>query len=200
MKKTVAVTAGLLLVVAFAAIAVQRASEPVVEVASPAAADVQRRRAEPRQASRPKEGGAYDFTLKNLDGRSVTLSDFRGKKLVVLDFWTTWCGPCRMAMPELNAFGGKFPDRVEILSVNQQEPRDKVAGYINSKPWDFLHVVLDSNGEVSRAYRVYGIPTLYVVNLEGQVCFKHVGYRRGLDTYLVEMVKQHCGVSLGQGS
>lgn len=150
----------------------------------------------PAQATKPKTRLAHNFTLKNLDGKNVTLSDYRGKKVVVLDFWATWCGPCRMTMPALESFQVKHRKRLEVLSINQLEDPQRVAAYINNQSYESLHVLLDQDGRVSREYRVYGIPTLYVINLEGVMCYKHVGYRPGLGAHLEEAIAQHCNVKL----
>jgi peroxiredoxin len=118
---------------------------------------------------------APDFSLQDLSDRPVALSSYRGQKVVVMDFWATWCGPCRMSMPGLQELQDKFKDRdLEILSVNQGEPADQVRAFIERKKYLF-HVVLDSDGAVGSKYGVRAIPTLAVVDKEGVVRWLSVG-------------------------
>jgi peroxiredoxin len=119
---------------------------------------------------------APDFSLPDLSGKPVTLSSYRGQKLVLMDFWATWCGPCRMAMPGLQELQDKFKDRgLEILSINQGETAEPVRNFIQRKKYTF-HVVLDQDGDVGGKYGVRGIPTLVLVNKEGVVQWLQVGY------------------------
>lgn len=151
----------------------------------------------PTQTTKPKGAKlAHDFTLKNLDGKQVSLSDYRGKKVVILDFWATWCGPCRMTMPALQSFGQKHSKTVEVLSINQMEDPARVAAYIKSQSYTSLHVLLDRDGSVSRAYRVGGIPTFHIINLDGVRCYTHIGARQGLQAHLEEAIAQHCNIEL----
>jgi peroxiredoxin len=119
---------------------------------------------------------APDFSLNDLSNRPVTLASFRGEKVVLLDFWATWCGPCRMAMPGLQELQEKFKGRsLEILSLNQGEPADQVRPFIERKKYSF-HVLLDSAGEVGEKYGVRGIPALVLVDKKGAVQWIRVGY------------------------
>lgn len=119
---------------------------------------------------------APDFTLQDLSGHAVTLSAYRGQKVVLIDFWATWCGPCRMAMPGLQELADKYHDHgLEILSVNQGEPADHVRDFIQHEKYTF-HVVLDQNQAVGEQYGVQGIPTLVLVDKKGIVRWIRVGY------------------------
>jgi len=118
---------------------------------------------------------AADFTLPDLLGQSVSLSSFRGKKGVLLDFWATWCPPCRASLPTIAAIKRKYADQLEVLSLNQGEAPDKVKDFLSSQDLD-LHVLLDSEGAVGRAYGVRGIPTFVVIDKEGTIKGVFVGW------------------------
>jgi peroxiredoxin len=124
---------------------------------------------------------APDFSLPDLSGNSVTLSSYRGQKVVLMDFWATWCGPCRMAMPGLQDLQDKFKDRgLEILSVNQGETAEPVRNFIQRKKYSF-HVILDQDGAIGGQYGVRGIPTLVLVDKKGVVQWLRVGYSENDD-------------------
>src|SRR5258707_3798934 len=86
-----------------------------------------------REMGNVKQGQpAPDFTAFDLSSNTVSLASYRGQKVVLLDFWATWCGPCRMAMVGLQGLQEKFKDRgFEMLSVNQGEPASQVSQFIN---------------------------------------------------------------------
>jgi peroxiredoxin len=130
-----------------------------------------------REMGNVKDGeSAPDFSLPDLSSNSVTLSRYRGHKVVLMDFWATWCGPCRMAMPGLQDLQDKFKDRgLEILSINQRESVEPVSSFIQRKKYTF-HVVLDQDGVVAGKYGVQGIPTLVLVDKQGVVQWLRVGY------------------------
>jgi len=119
---------------------------------------------------------APDFALNDLANQPVTLSSFRGQKVVVLDFWATWCGPCRMAMPDLQTLHEDLKDRgVELVSVNQAESAERVRSFIERKKYTF-RTVLDRDGAVGNQYGVRAIPALVVVDKQGLVRRLQVGY------------------------
>lgn len=107
---------------------------------------------------------APDFTLKNLQGEEVSLSDFRGN-IVLINFWATWCTFCDREMPDLRRLDTVYDD-VTVLAVNLLEDRDKVADYIEKGEYDF-EVVLDEEGEVGKTYYINPLPTSYFVEEDG---------------------------------
>lgn len=115
---------------------------------------------------------APDFTLNDLNGRPVSLSSFKGK-YVLVNFWTTWCGPCRAEMPNIQSFHQNNKDLV-ILAVNLNEDPVKVKQFIESNKYTFP-VLLDTSGTVGDQYRVTSIPASFFINKDGKIVQKHVG-------------------------
>jgi thiol-disulfide isomerase/thioredoxin len=115
-----------------------------------------------------------DFTLANLDGAYVRLSDLNGK-VVVLDFWATWCGPCIGSFPRMQELVNQFQnDSVEFLFINsweRQEPdktREKVIKFLEDNGYNF-NVLFDFNDEVISRYKVQGIPSRFLIDRNGNL-------------------------------
>lgn len=125
---------------------------------------------------------APDFTLPALeDGRPLRLSDFRGRA-VVINFWATWCPPCRVEMPALQQAQRDMPD-VVVLGVNQQESADIVSRFMREQGLDFP-IALDTAGEVNRVYRVRALPTTCFVDRSGVI--RDIVYGGPLTRALIE--------------
>lgn len=118
-------------------------------------------------------GDAPDFTLPSLDGSSVTLSDTRGK-YVILNFWATWCGPCRVEMPEFNRYYLNNFHKVELFAINCSEPPSKVKAFIDQNKYRFP-VLLDTKAEVQKLYGVRAYPTTLIIDPEGNILSRRVG-------------------------
>lgn len=117
---------------------------------------------------------ARDFELSTLDGNTVKLSDYKGKK-VILNFWATWCGPCRAEMPEMQTYSEENKD-VEILAVNltTSEPGiDNVEKYIEEGGYTFM-ILLDQQN-MYRYYDVLTMPTTFFIDKEGIISYRHLG-------------------------
>ena len=115
---------------------------------------------------------APDFTLMTLDGKEAKLSDYRGKK-VILNFWATWCPPCKAEIPHMEKYYKKSAkdDNVEILAVNLKKS-DKDEDYIKNfvKSYDMTYpVLLDTDGEQQEQYRIVTIPTTYFIDTKGKI-------------------------------
>lgn len=105
-----------------------------------------------------------DFTLLNLSGEEVSLSDYRGKT-VMINFWATWCGFCKKEMPDMQRLSEENEDLV-ILAVDVMEEKSLVEDYIKEGGYDF-EVVLDEKGDVAKDYLVSAFPTSYFVDKDG---------------------------------
>jgi thiol-disulfide isomerase/thioredoxin len=114
---------------------------------------------------------APDFALMLDDGRSLRLSDLQGKP-VVINFWATWCGPCRSEMPEL--VKAAQDEDIVVLAIDVQEARAPVEQFAAEFQMN-LPIVLDSEGKLRQLYRVPGLPTTYFVGKDGKVAALVVG-------------------------
>lgn len=117
---------------------------------------------------------APDFLLEQLEGADVRLSDFRGKA-VVLNFWATWCGPCRKEMPQfVRAYDAYANEGLEIVAVNLQEGKSISQGFVDDYGVDFT-VLVDRDAEVGDRYRVDGLPTTFFIDRNGVVRSLYLG-------------------------
>jgi peroxiredoxin len=118
---------------------------------------------------------APDFTLRDLADQTVTLSSFRGKKVVLIDFWAVWCGPCKAALPGLQDLTDKFKDQgLEVVTIDQGETLEQVRYFIDRRKYSF-RVLLDLDRAVGDTYGVRGIPTSVLVDKNGVVQWISVG-------------------------
>lgn len=115
-----------------------------------------------------------DFSLPLLDGGTARLSAYRGKA-VMLNFWATWCPPCREEMPSMEALYRRFADKgLEILAVDCAEPDADVAAFIGKAGYSFP-VVLDTTGSAARSYAAQAIPATYILDRSGKIIARIVG-------------------------
>jgi len=127
-----------------------------------------------------------DFTLKDLKGKKVTLSELRGK-IVLINFWATWCTPCMQEMPDLNRLYNYFqPQGLIILSITDEQPY-KVSSYVNSSGYHPT-VLLDLEGNVHKQFHVEGIPRSFLFNRDGKLIAEAID-RRVMHQWL-EMLSQ----------
>ena len=122
-----------------------------------------------------KGKAAPDFTAKNLKDETVTLSKDGKGSVVIVDFWATWCPPCREGLPHVDKVYQEFKDKgVKAYAVDVQETKDKVAKYMEEQKLT-LTALLDSDGKISTAYKVNGIPQTVIIGKDGKVREVFVG-------------------------
>jgi cytochrome c biogenesis protein CcmG/thiol:disulfide interchange protein DsbE len=117
---------------------------------------------------------AINFALKTLDGEPVALDQTRGK-VVVLDFWATWCPPCREELPSLEKLRGEFSGLVQFYGVNDEES-GTVKDFVKKHHYE-LTVLMDGKRQVHRQYNVHAIPTLLIVDKQGVIREHFIGSR-----------------------
>ena len=132
---------------------------------------------------------AKTFKLPLLSGGEFDLEKEKGK-IIVLDFWATWCGPCVQSLPGLIEAMSAFPaDRVKLIGMNQSEPADQVKRFLETRGWK-LTVAMDATQNVAHQYGVDGIPHTVIIGPDGKVAWVKTGYSRDGDTEASNAVKQ----------
>lgn len=140
-----------------------------------------------RDEVHPLEGTqAPAFTLPLLDGGTADLSAHKGKEIVILDFWATWCGPCRMAMPIMDEVAREYADKgVRLYAVNQQENPETIRAFLKEMNLSCT-VALDDMGRTSDAYGADGIPHTVIIDKEGRIQSVHLGYVPGIKAQITK--------------
>ncbi len=121
---------------------------------------------------------APQFSLPQLEGgKKLSLSAYRGK-VVYVDFWASWCGPCRQSLPLMNEVRNKLKSKgFEVLAVNLDEEPEAGLAFLKQFPVDYP-VVSDTQGKTPELYGVQGMPTSYLIDRKGQVQLVHVGFKK----------------------
>ena len=123
---------------------------------------------------------APDFALKSHSGENLRLSEFRGE-VVMINFWASWCGPCRQEMPLLDELYTQYqPLGFTILGVNVEEDPSKAKQLLKESPVNFP-ILYDDKSEVSKLYKVVAMPSTVLVDRDGNVRYLHQGYKPGYE-------------------
>ncbi|HEX7035149.1 MAG TPA: TlpA disulfide reductase family protein [Pseudomonadales bacterium] len=131
---------------------------------------------------------APDFTLKSLDGSNLRLEEYRGQ-VVLINFWASWCGPCRQEMPLLDRLHQRYEDAgFAVLGINVEGEEAPARQLIDKIPVSFP-VLIDQGQQVSERYELQAMPSTVVVDRDGVVRYVHRGYKPGDEAKYVEVVK-----------
>ncbi len=133
---------------------------------------------------------APEFKLENMKGKVVKLSDFQKDGLVILDFWATWCAPCKKALPKMSKLHEKY-ENVNVVTICTDKPR-KVANakkLVKSQKYKF-HTLFDTKGTVRKLYNVNNIPHTIVISPKGTILYEHTGYQDGDEKKLEKVIEE----------
>ena len=133
---------------------------------------------------------AHDFSLSNLSGKQVKLSSFRGK-IVLLNFWASWCPPCREEMPSIETLYNKMKGKkFQILAVNlDEEGVDVVKRFVSKNRYTFP-VLLDPDNKAAVKYGIYSIPTTYIIDKQGYIIDSYIGSRDWSEDKVISALKK----------
>lgn len=116
-----------------------------------------------------------DFVLPDLDGNQVSLSSFRGK-VVLLNFWATWCPPCKAEIPGFVELQAQYPDDLVIVGFSVDDPADKARAFAEEFKINYPVLLGLGRDEVQEAYGpIWGLPTSFLISRDGRICKKHMG-------------------------
>lgn len=129
---------------------------------------------------------APDFALKDVDGKAVRLSDYKGS-VVLVEFWATWCPPCRVMTPVLNKIYEKYKDKGFVILALTPEDRDTVKNYV--KDYGVKYPVVIATRETIKQYGIIGIPMSFLINKEGIITSQHM-YTTGFAEELMSEIEK----------
>jgi len=132
---------------------------------------------------------APDFALQDTNGKTHRLSDYRGRP-VIINFWTTWCPPCREELPSMNrAWHLIEKEGIAMLAINMGEDEDTIFIFSADYPTDFP-ILMDQSGEVIEQWPVKGLPTTYVIAPDGTIAYRAIGSREWDAKELLDVIRQ----------
>ncbi len=133
-------------------------------------------------------GPAPDFTLKSLSGKNLKLSEMRGE-VIMLNFWASWCGPCRQEMPILEKIHQKYqPLGFTLLGVNVEEDSNEAKAYLKEIEVSFP-ILFDNQNKVSQVYNIIAMPSTIMIDRDGNMRYLHQGYKPGAEEEYVHYIK-----------
>lgn len=136
-------------------------------------------------------GKIPNLEVKLLNGKKTTIYKLLESGPVLMDFWATWCKPCKQVMKHLNKFHNEYKDQgFQVLMVNQDTPRSlgKVKAYINSKNYDFI-VSIDPNQQMAKKLNGQIMPNLILIDQDGSIKWRHQGYMPGEEKEIQEQIE-----------
>jgi len=136
----------------------------------------------------PNDISAPNFVLTDIDGNKHQLTDYRGK-VVIINFWATWCPPCREEMPSMQrAWEQLEKEGIMLFAINVGEDEDAIFQFTANYPVEFP-LLMDQDSSVINRWPVKGLPTTFVVNVNGKIAYRAIGGRKWDDPKLLAIIK-----------
>lgn len=136
----------------------------------------------------PADVQAPAFTLQSVDGHTVSLAQFKGD-VVMINFWASWCGPCRQEMPLLDSIYKQYKDMgFTLLGVNVEPDTHNAGAWLKKTPVSYP-ILFDPKSQVSQLYQVQAMPTTVIVDRQGMVRFVHNGYLPGDENQYMNSIR-----------
>jgi peroxiredoxin len=142
----------------------------------------------PASAALAPKAPAPDFTLRVLGGHNLRLAEQRGK-VVLVNFWATWCGPCKQEMPQLNRLYDKYRDSGFVLLGVNVDDDSRHAASVAAQLGLHFPVLFDADKSVSRLYQLQSMPTTVLIDRDGRVRYLHDGYQDGVEATYERQVR-----------
>ena len=140
-------------------------------------------------AAAPRSGPAPDFQLKARDGTQISLAELKGQ-VVMINFWATWCGPCRQEMPHLEALYQRYNSLgFTLLGVNVEDDPKGAEAWLSETPVNFP-ILFDSDNRVTKLYDVVAMPSTVLVDRSGNVRYLHHGYKPGYENEYQNQIRE----------
>ncbi len=133
-----------------------------------------------------------DFSLKKIDGSTFKLSDHLGKKIILIDFWATWCKPCKKLLKKLDKINRDYKDTVEVITISTDDSSafSRVESYIKGKRYSFM-VLLDPDSGVTRMLNPSRVlPFTLMIDKKGDIVYTHTGYMPGYEKELIKKIEK----------
>ena len=123
---------------------------------------------------------SYDFTLQGLEGKPISLSDYKGK-VVFIDFWATWCPPCRLSIPYVEKLYEQYKDNEDfvVLGINLEESKEDITKFMKKQKMNYP--ILLSDKKVISNYKITSIPRFFLIDRNGEIYNKYVGFAPGVE-------------------
>lgn len=143
----------------------------------------------PLDADKQTNAKAPDFTLKDVNGRTFSLSSLKGK-VILLNFWATWCPPCKAEMPSMNQLYNEIKAKgFEVVAVSSDSSLSSIKEFLSKSRVDFT-VLFDEKKTVTREFKVFSMPTTYLIDRNGLIVEKYYGEYDWTDPEVIKQIKK----------